>query len=48
MASHSGRAITLGVESFPVQTVGGDSGDSGEDVVKIEHGLFLHEKMGEA
>jgi hypothetical protein len=46
VAGNSGRAMALGVESFPMQTMGSDSGDSGEDVSDIEHGLFLPEKSG--
>jgi hypothetical protein len=40
--------MALGVKRLPVQFMGGDSGDSGEDVSEIQHGLFLNEKMGEA
>ena len=46
MAGNSGGAMALGVEGLPVQTMGGNSGNSGKDVSNIEHGLFLPEKSG--
>jgi hypothetical protein len=47
MAGNSGGAISLGVKRLPVQMMRSDSGDSGEDVIEIQHGYFLREKMGE-
>jgi hypothetical protein len=40
--------MALGIESLPVQTVGGDSGDSGENVSDIKHRYSLMRKAGEA